>query len=612
MLQTTFNNVLRLTLVLSVFTALLNLVVPLNMMILLRWVLPSDHVQSILPVMLLAIGGLVFMTWFDLLRFAVLRRFARYLNASLGEAILLRVFRDQAQQQRSEARAALMDLKRVRQFLTTPTAVAILDSAMIPLKLLIVFFISAAIGIVAVLSVLTIAALKWLRRHDTREQLKSVARDTQQAAALAEEGVEHAQTVQAMGMREQLLRRWRAIRARAITNQSAVHESSGTDSAVFSSLGWSMQIIMMGVGYGLMFGGGLDGSFAIIAVIIAARTIMPLQGLLGGWQQTLEAKESFLRLKAYVEAQEAQQQEGERLSLPAPRGQLQAQGLTYRRGKAVLLKGISFNLKPGLVMGLVGASGAGKSTLARLLAGAEPPSGGLLRLDGADLTQWNRDQLGPHIGYLPQEIELFAGTLGENIARFQTDADPEAIAAAAARAGLSELVAAMPNGYDTLLEEGGSNLPGGLRQRIGLARALFTEPQVLILDEPDAYLDQAGRQALEQLLREAPKRGTTLVLVTHTQSLLRFAHLLLVLDDGKVQHYGPTKKVVQAMREAATAKQGKPAPPQQGTAKPAPESGASPAPGQPAPAPAAAQASGRAAAPASDQPPAQIPAPVRV
>lgn len=552
-LDRTLKRTMRLAMVLSFFVTLLNMIVPMTMFMLFLWVIPSDSTAGIGPILLLGFGGLVFTIAFEGLRSAATRQFSRHLNDCLGEPILLDLFNDQAnERQHSDARGAMVDLKKIRNFFTTPTATAVLDVVMAPLQLLIVYWLSPLLALVATLCVGLVAAMKFASRKSTSELLQKNQIDAKQANDLADEAMAQAQSVRALGMQGDLLARWGRLQDRATRDQSLAHEKTGDDAALTTAVSWIMQVGLMGLGFSLIFSGHLHSAGAIVAVMIASRVIMPLQMVFNSWPQLIETKDGLLRLKQYfaLRAKREVLRAETRLDLPAPRGALRAENLVYVREQAVLLQGISFQVQPGQVLAVAGPSGAGKSTLARILAGAARPRDGLLRLDGADLYQWDPAKLGPHIGYLPQEVELFAGTVAENIARFATP-DAERLALATGRAGLTETLDRLPAGLETMLEEGGLNIPGGLRQRIGLARALYGEPRLLILDEPDASLDQAGIAALIGILQQASARATTVVLVSHKLSLLRLSHLLLILQQGRILQFGPTMKVLQQLQAPA-------------------------------------------------------------
>lgn len=533
---------------LSVFVVLLTLSMPFNMIMLFRWVIPSESTGSIMVIASAALAGLVFMLIFDVLRFALLRRFSLYLNQSLGEKILLGMFKDRARQQKGDHSSAMNDLSKVRSFLSSPTSTAFLDAMISPLQLAIVFFISPLMGFLALLCILIILGTKFAGRKGTRELLRSSNRLFARANAFAQESVYNSQAVQAMGMQPQITSRWRGMQDEMVRDQTEASEKAGIHSATTKSMGWIMQVLLMGVGFSLILSGQLGSGFAIIAVIIAGRVIMPMQMVVNGWEEYQNAKDAFARLREYLDML-ASEEEKTKLELPRPEGRLKAESLVYGLGGKPIIKGISFDLEPGSTLGLIGPSGAGKTTLARLLTGAAKPQNGVLRLDGADMHQWDQDRLGQFIGYLPQEVELFAGTIAQNISRFQ-EVNQEAVDEAAALAGVHEIIRNLPHGYDTILEEQGLNIPGGLRQRIGLARALFGDPRLIILDEPDASLDQAGLQALQGIVQKFKEQKITLILVTHRQNLLLYTDKLLMLKNGQVSLYGPSKQVLQKLLPA--------------------------------------------------------------
>jgi len=544
-MQKELRKVLIIAIGLSFFVVMLTLALPFNMIMLFRWVVPSESISGIAVIALAALGALVFMTIFDVLRFALLRRFAVYLNHQLGERILRGMFKDRALGRKGESSSAMQDLSTVRKFLSSPTSTAFLDTMIAPLMLLIVFYISPLLGILALVCIMIILGTKLATRKSTRELLRSSNQHFSRANAFAQECVYNSQAVRAMGMQPQLTQKWRSMQDLMVRDQTEASEKAGIHSAISKSMGWIMLVLLMGAGFAMMLQGQVDSALVIIAVIIAGRVVMPMQMAVNGWQEYQNARDAFVRLKEYLAGLEEQEKETG-LELPPPKGHLKAESLVYAQGGKPILKGISFELKAGQILGLIGPSGAGKTTLARILTGAVRPQNGILRLDGADMHQWDQEQLGRHIGYLPQEVELFAGTIGRNIARFQAD-EQEKTLEAARQAGIEEIIQGMPGGFDTELEEQGLNLPGGLRQRIGLARALFGDPGILILDEPDASLDQKGLQALSQIMKQAREREKTVVLVTHRPGLLQFTHQLLLLKNGQVAMYGPSRQVLQKL-----------------------------------------------------------------
>ncbi len=533
---------------LSVFVVLLTLALPFNMIMLFRWVVPSESISGISVIALAAVGALVFMTVFDVLRFALLRRFSIYLNQHLGEKILMRMFQERALEQKGEASSAMNDLSRVRGFLNSPTSTAFLDTLISPLLLAIVFFISPLLGVLALTCILIILGVKLATSKSTRELLRKSNQGFARSNAFAQECVNNSQAAVAMGMQPQLTRRWRSMQDEMVRDQTEASEKAGLHSAITKSMGWIMLVLLMGAGFALMLQGGADSAMVIIAVIIAGRVVMPMQMAVNGWQDYQNAKDAFQRLREFLGDLVEKEKEAV-LELPAPQGALKAESLVYSQGGKPIIKGVSFDLGAGQTMGLIGPSGAGKTTLARLLTGSVKPQNGILRLDGADMHQWEQEQLGRYIGYLPQDVELFSGTIAQNISRFR-EVQEQKIREAAVRADIEEIIDNMAEGFETMLEERGLNLPGGLRQRIGLARALFGDPRVLILDEPDSNLDQGGLQALVQIIRQAPENRMTVILVTHRPGLLQYTHQLLMLKNGQVAMYGPSRQVLQKLLPA--------------------------------------------------------------
>jgi ATP-binding cassette subfamily C exporter for protease/lipase len=293
----------------------------------------------------------------------------------------------------------------------------------------------------------------------------------------------------------------------------------------------------------------------IVSSILMGRTLNPVEQLIGIWKNWDSTRAAYKRLNELLEANPPRKSS---MSLPKPQGKVSVEAVSAAPpgGKVPVIKNLSFSLVPGDVLGVIGSSGAGKSSLARLLVGVWPAAVGLVRLDGADVYRWNKDELGPSIGYLPQDIELFAGTVSENIARFG-EVDAEKVVAAAKITGVHDMILQFSQGYDTLLGDGGAGLSGGQKQRIGLARAMYDDPSLLVLDEPNSNLDEVGEQALVAAIAEFRKRGKTIVLITHRSSAIGTTNKLLLLRDGIAQAFGPTSQVLSDLEKAAQEQQAK-------------------------------------------------------
>jgi ATP-binding cassette subfamily C exporter for protease/lipase len=311
----------------------------------------------------------------------------------------------------------------------------------------------------------------------------------------------------------------------------------------------SLQSLVLGLGALLVLENKITGGMMIAASILVGRALAPVQQVIGGWKSWSSARSAWDRLNRLLEANPVR---AAGMPLPRPLGALSVEGVTAMPpgGRTAVIKNLGFAIAPGDVLGIIGPSGSGKSTLARLLVGVWPAAMGKVRLDGADIYQWNKGELGPNVGYLPQDIELFGGTVSENIARFGS-VDPEKVVQAATRAGVHDMILHLADGYDTLLGDAGAGLSGGQKQRLGLARALYGDPSLIVLDEPNSNLDDIGEMALVHAVRDLRQRGKTIVLITHRTTLIGVTSKLLLLREGSAQMFGPTEQVMAALRQAA-------------------------------------------------------------
>jgi PrtD family type I secretion system ABC transporter len=332
---------------------------------------------------------------------------------------------------------------------------------------------------------------------------------------------------------------WKGLNDRIMLLQTQANRHAGLLQAITKSLRMCMQVLIYGVGAYYVLENQATAGTIIAASVIMGRALAPVDQVIGTWRQTVEARGAYKRLDSLL----LTAAEEESMDLPAPTGKLDVEGAGLAVGGSQILRGITFSLQPGEQMGLIGPSGAGKTTLCRLLLGIWPSSGGTVRLDGADVYSWNQEELGRYIGYLPQDVELFPGTVSENIARLGR-IDSEKVVEAAQKAGVHEVILRLPQGYDTEIGEGGSALSGGQRQRIGLARALYGTPVFLVLDEPNSNLDDAGERALMHTLKALRENGTTVIMVTHKPALLSGMDRVLMLKEGQVAMFGPRQEVL--------------------------------------------------------------------
>lgn len=379
----------------------------------------------------------------------------------------------------------------------------------------------------------------------TRRDIEALQKEAARATRYLESSMRNAEVVQSLGMGNALIARWQDLNASVTALQGPTARKSVTMAAVTRMTRQLVQVMMQALGAYLVISGEGTSGILVATTTLLGRALSPVEQVVGSWRVLAEARLGFGRLSELLDAAE---RGPERMKLPVPTGRLQAQGLVFRpaHSERAILAGVSLNLEPGESLAIIGASGAGKSTLARLLTGLWKPNAGTVRLDDVDMAQWPREELGPWLGYLPQDVELFPGTVADNIARLGA-VDSEKVVQAALLAGVHALILALPQGYDTPLDDMGAVLSPGQRQRIALARALYGDPKLLVLDEPNSNLDGAGELALADALK-ALRGKVTVIVVTHRSTLVQHMDKMLVLEAGRAQHFGTVAEVMQAMQ----------------------------------------------------------------
>ncbi|MFT4053739.1 MAG: type I secretion system permease/ATPase [Novosphingobium sp.] len=450
----------------------------------------------------------------------------------------------------ANAAQAVRDLDGIRQFLTGNAVFAFFDAPWTPLFLLVMFVFHPWIGALALGGIVVLATLAWLNDRVSHDLLRQAGSLSVQATQGVEMQLRNADAIEAMGMLGRLFHLWRVPHRGYVRRQAIASERNALIGSISRTVRLALQSLVLGLGAWLTIEGRMSGGMMIAGSILMGRTLAPVDQLIAAWRQWAGTRLSWHRLRALLSAHPVRP---ERQPLPVPKGALRVEAVTAlppgTKTAAPALSAVSFALEAGDMLGVIGPSGSGKSTLARLVGGIWTARAGKIRLDGADITQWDKERLGPHIGYLPQEVDLFAGSVVENISRFADHgADPALVTDAAVMAGAHEMILSLPQGYDTRLGPGGQGLSGGQRQRIALARALYGSPCLVVLDEPNASLDEAGEAALLQALGRLRDRGVTTVLVTHRPRVLEITTRLLVLRDGRAQAFGPTGEVIARMR----------------------------------------------------------------
>lgn len=513
-------------------------------------VINSRNLNTLAMLTVLIVGLYAWMECLEAVRHGLARRAAAQAQALLAPRVFDAALQSRLAPSSAAQQGAFADLASLRSFVVSPALLALLDAPFAVVVMLILFALHPWLGLASVLVAVVLAVQGWVTDRGTRLPLQEAGRLAQVAQHFAGQLLGQMPSIQAMGMRAALYAQWGQRNQAFLQAQMQASDSAGQGSAVSRLLQVLQGSFLLGLGSWLTLTGGLPpgGGAMLLGSVLGGRALAPLTQLLMQWRSVLQARAAYTRLDALLGPARATPPA---LELPPPRGALQVQGLGFRTvpGGAELLRGVQFQLAPGQVLAVLGPSGAGKSTLARILVGLVPATEGTVRLDGVDIFQWDKAALGPHLGYLPQGVELLEGSFAQNIARYRTPDMPQ-LRAAASAAGLLEFIEGLPQGFDTPLGVDGQFLSGGVRQRVGLARALYGQPRLLVLDEPNAHLDEAGDTLLQAALLQAKAGGASLVLVTHRPQILAIVDQIMVLREGRMQACGPRDEVLRAIHQA--------------------------------------------------------------
>ena len=443
----------------------------------------------------------------------------------------------------------LRDLATLRSTMASPSVNAVIDTPWVPAFIVIIWLMHPLLGLIALGAAIVLFAVALVNEWVSRNALRRAGQFSIAATQSVESALRNAEVVQALGMLPALLGRYRDTNAKALTAQRQAGDRGAAMVGLSKSLRLFVQIVILGSGAWLVLQGQLTSGGMIAASILLGRALAPVEQSIGAWRQLVGARDAWQRLTRLL-AEVPPQAKG--MSLPVPQGELACQQMTFvpAGNENPILRDITFDLAAGEVLGIIGPTAAGKSSLCKVVTGAWKPTRGHARLDGADISSWHADELGAHLGYLPQDVELFAGTVSENIARLAQEPDAAAVVAAAKTAGVHDIILSLPKGYDTEVGEAGSLLSGGERQRVGLARAFYGRPKLIVLDEPNASLDSAGEEALVEAILAAKEWESTVLLVTHQPSILLSVDKLMVLQEGRIQAFGPRDEILNKLRQA--------------------------------------------------------------
>jgi ATP-binding cassette subfamily C protein EexD len=534
----------------SLFVNALMLVPALYMLQVYDRVITTGSRETLLLLTLVVLFLMAVMGFLDVVRSRLLVRIGNRLDARLGGRLHQAVF---ARQHAGEGRTSVQpldDLRTLRQFVSGNTLFAFFDAPWVPLYLALLFLFDPWLGVFASLSGLVLLGLTLTNEKLTRGLMRDAGARYREAREQVADSLNGAEVARSLGMLSTLRQRWLARHRAALVLQSRASDRASGLTQLARTLRLTFQSLILGLGALLVLEGRITPGVMIAASIVLARALAPIDGMIGGWRGLVSARDAYRRLATLLKEMPAERQ---RLALPAPRGEVTVESATLLApgpGRAVL-DDIAFRVEPGEHVGIVGPSAAGKSSLARLLAGAQAPARGAIRLDGASFEQWDRAALGPFLGYLPQEIELFDGTVSDNIARFDEPC-PERVVEAARKAGVHDMILRLPAGYETRLGQSGVVLSRGQRQRVALARALYGDPVLVVLDEPNANLDDAGERALMAALERLKRDGVTLFVITHRRRVLAGVDSLMVLDEGRLRLQGARDEVLARLEAAAS------------------------------------------------------------
>lgn len=529
-------------LVFSFFINLLLFVSPLYMLQIYDRAIPSRSETTLVGLTLLAAYLLLVYAGLEMLRQRILTRAGLEFDRLIAEPVFQAVHRTNMMRGDAQGGQALRDVDTLREFATGAGAIILCDAPWVPIFLAACFVLHPYFGFLAIGGAVLIVLLTLLQEVATTRHLADASRASSRANGYAVAALRNGDTIQAMGMLGAIRSLWSARHSDVLASSVRAGDRAGMIGSAAKFVRMFLQTMILGMGAYLAINGQITPGSMIAASIIIGRALAPVEGVVGNWKGLTAARGALSRLRHLMAVAG---QEERRIDLPRPTGRLELDNVVAGapgQTKASL-RGVGLRLDAGKVLGVIGPSAAGKSSLARVICGIWRPAAGTVRLDGAELSHWDPQKLGPHIGYLPQDVELFAGTVAENIARFQP-ADDAKIVDIARLAGCHEMIQTLPDGYNTQIGDGGTMLSGGQKQRIGLARAFFGLPSLVVLDEPNASLDLDGVQALLLAIERFRGIGTTIVVITHAASVLAAVDEIIVMVDGQIQSRGGRDEVM--------------------------------------------------------------------
>jgi ATP-binding cassette subfamily C exporter for protease/lipase len=545
----------------SLITSLLVLAPTLFMLEVYDRVVNSRSTTTLIMLIICVIGIYVVMEALEVVRSKLMRQAGERVDAALRSRLFDMAFEANLRNIPGGTTQPFNDLRTVRDFIASPAITAMMDAPASLIFLILVFIISPWLGMLGLFGAVVQVMIGVRTEKKTLPVLTEANKAAIDAQNYAGGVLRNAQVISAMGMTANIHQRWMKRQRKFLSLQAQASDTAGANAAASKFIQIMQTSVILGASCwltvkGMLMGGG---GMMIVASTLGGRVLAPLAQVIAQWRTVVNARDAYQRLDSFLSAFP---ERAKTMTLPAPSGQLNVEGIVAGApGNPVpILRGVTFAAAPGETIALIGPSAAGKTTLARLLMGIWPAASGKVRLDGADIFSWNKEELGPHIGYLPQNVELFDGTIAENIARFG-EVDLDKVREAAELVGLTAVIDALPEGYQSRIGEDGAFLSGGQRQRVGLARAIYGDPTFVLLDEPNSSLDEAGEQALLNMLLALKQRRCTTIIITHRTSVLPAADKILLLRDGQVAGFGPRDDILNALKQAQLQKTAQAIPP---------------------------------------------------